>query len=63
MNVYKCGLIVILKSEWCDRLLEDFKNIFTALKSCEVMNKTVYQKCLSQVMTTQFGYDVVCAAD
>jgi hypothetical protein len=31
--------------EWFDRLLEHFKNIFTALKSRQVMNKTVYKKC------------------
>jgi hypothetical protein len=34
-----------LKREWSERLLEDFKNIFKALKSCELMNKTAYKKC------------------
>ncbi len=38
-----------LKREWSERLLEDFKNIFMALKSCEVMNKTAYKKCWSSV--------------
>jgi hypothetical protein len=40
-------MIEKLKREWSDRLLQDFKNILTALKSCEVMNKSdeAYKKC------------------
>ncbi len=38
-------LALILKREVSDRLLQDFKNIFTKSKSCQVMNKTAYKKC------------------
>jgi hypothetical protein len=42
-------LALILKREVSDRLLQDFKNIFTKSKSCQVMNKTAYKKCWTPV--------------
>ncbi len=38
-----------LKREWSDHLLEDLKNIFSASKSGQVMNKTAYKKCITPV--------------
>ncbi len=51
-NFFQLSLIIIynlISYEWSDRLLEDFKNIFTAWKSCEMMNKTAYKKFIAPV--------------
>ncbi len=46
-NYYPYFVVISLKlkREWSDRLLKDFKNTLTALKSREVMNETAYKKC------------------
>jgi len=49
LNNQRYRRLILLKREVSDRLPSDFKKIFTAWKSCQVMIETLYKKCIASV--------------